>query len=171
MALIKQWLSAATSILITINSVQAEPVDTVKKALNEIRPFSLQANSGFAFFQAGMNCYAKRLMRVTYFVQADGVLFFFNDKNGMCYITAIYTDKTPTAPVGQFCLIDSKHYNVLFKPEFIAAALAKTQAHNPAFAAFVTALDACFKPNTVLATEVIQKIRESRQLHPAWDRS
>lgn len=171
MALIKQWVSAVLSILITINGAWAEPFDVAKKALNEIRPLSLQANNGYAFFQAGINCYAKRLMRVTYFVQADGVLFFFNDKNDACYIAAIYTDKTPTAPLGQFCLINSNQYNILFKPEFIRATLAKTQAHNPAFGAFVTALNACFKLNTVLATEVIQKIRESHQFHPAWERS
>ena len=170
MRLLTFWLSFLIfTFVLALDCAFADATAAAKNALNAIKPLSLQASSGSAFFQAGMNCYRQRLLRVSYFVQADGVLFFFNDRHGACYIAAIYTDKIPTAPVGQVCLLDQTHYALFFKPDIIAAARAQSQANNPAFAQFVSDLNACFRQNTLLATTVIEKIQQSRQLHPRWN--
>ena len=168
MAAINRWFLAIL-IYSALLTTHADPIATAKQALDALRPRSLQSRNGSAFFQAGLNCYAERLLRVTYLVEADAVLFFFNDQKGACYIAAIYTDKVASAPTGQYCLIDAAEYALLFKPEFRQAAREKTQANNAAFAQFVAALDACFKPNTVLAMTIIESIRESRQMRSAWN--
>lgn len=113
------------------------------------------------FYMAGHDCYQHTLKKVTYLINHDGIIFFFNDALGNCILAEFrMAALTNSEHQGTVCYINNTIYQQLYTPQNKAAAFNYEASPdvNPKFTQMITILDKCASP---LSQEKIILLLES----------
>lgn len=161
--------SCLLSALLLLNPLYAsnlKPNETRTLAVL-LKKYGQKMADRIAFFQAGVDCYQHKLIRIAYLQEEMDMYFYSNTLTGTCFLSRIYLNSLPSQfQPGSICILSKMWYEQIFTRWNLDAMkiAAQTKKPNAVLAKMGANIQRCFNQKITSVADIIYTLQSSLQI-------